>query len=125
MYLRWSTYWVFLQTLTFVFPIPYRTVAYYWLGPTWSLALEEQFYLVVAPLVRILTARRLLYVLLGSLIVCPVLRLFSYFDWLHSHWVHPADARARRLHSRQASSQRWRGKHQAARAWLVARKILC
>src|SRR5579872_7442957 len=90
LYLRWSLHWVFLQTLTFLFPISYRTVAYYWLGPTWSLALEEHFYLVVAPLVRILTMRRLLFVLVGSLIVCPVLRLFSFFDWFHAHWIIPA-----------------------------------
>ena len=123
LYLRWSLYWVFLQTLTFSFPIPYRTVAYYWLGPTWSLALEEQFYLVVAPLVRILNTRRLLYVLLGSLIVCPALRLFSYFDWLHSHWVIPLMlARADSFAAGILAAIAW--KTPAARAWLAARKSL-
>jgi peptidoglycan/LPS O-acetylase OafA/YrhL len=120
LYLRWSLYWVFLQTLTFSFPIPYRTVAYYWLGPTWSLALEEQFYLVVAPLVRILTTRRLLYVLLGSLAVCPVLRLFVYFDWLHSHSVIPLMlARADSFAAGILAAMAW--KTPAARTWLVAR----
>jgi peptidoglycan/LPS O-acetylase OafA/YrhL len=123
LYLRWSLYWVFLQTLTFSFPIPYRTVAYYWLGPTWSLALEEQFYLVVAPLVRILNTRRLLYVLLGSLIACPALRLFSYFDWLHSHWVIPLMlARADSFAAGILAAIAW--KTPAARAWLAARKSL-
>ncbi len=123
LYLRWSLYWVFLQTLTFSFPIPYRTVAYYWLGPTWSLALEEQFYLVVAPLVRILTTRRLLYVLLGSLVVCPMLRLFAYFDWLHSHWIIPLMlARADSFAAGILAALAW--KTPSARAWLIARKTL-
>jgi peptidoglycan/LPS O-acetylase OafA/YrhL len=121
MYLRWSTYWVFLQTLTFMFPIPYRTVAYYWLGPTWSLALEEQFYLVVAPLVRILTMRRLLFVLFGSLIVCPVLRLFSFFDWLHGHWFIPMMlTRADSFAAGILAAIAW--KTPTVRAWLVAHK---
>ena len=87
--MRWSLHLVFLQTLTFLYPVPFRTVAYYWLGPTWSLAIEEQFYLVVAPLVRILTTRRLLHFLLALLLVCPLLRVSAYFDWLHSHWFIP------------------------------------
>ena len=123
MYLRWSTYWVFLQTLTFAFPIPYRTVAYYWLGPTWSLAIEEQFYLVVAPLVRVLTARRLLYLLLGLLAVCPVLRVSAYFDWLHSHWYIPITlARADSFAAGILAAMAW--KTPTSRAWLVARKKL-
>jgi peptidoglycan/LPS O-acetylase OafA/YrhL len=121
LYFRWSLHWVFLQTLTFLFPVSYRTVAYYWLGPTWSLAIEEQFYLVVAPLVRILTTRRLLYVLLGSLVVCPVLRLFGYFDWLHSHWVIPLMlARADSFAAGILAALAW--KTPAARAWIIARR---
>jgi peptidoglycan/LPS O-acetylase OafA/YrhL len=123
MYLRWSTYWVFLQTLTFAFPIPYRTVAYYWLGPTWSLAIEEQFYLVVAPLVRVLTARRLLYLLLALLAVCPVLRVSAYFDWLHSHWFIPLTlARADSFAAGILAAMVW--KTPASREWLIARKKL-
>src|SRR3984957_19013437 len=123
LYLRWSLYWVFLQTLTFLFPIPYRTVAYYWLGPTWSLAIEEQFYLVVAPLVRILTTRRLLYVLIGLLAACPVLRVFANFDWLHSHWFIPVTlARADSFAAGSLAAMAWKASD--VRAWLVARKEL-
>ena len=123
LYLRWSLHWVFLQTLTYLFPIPYRTVAYYWLGPTWSLALEEQFYLVVAPLVRVLTKRALFYFLLGSLVVCPVLRLFSFFDWLHAHWFIPMMlSRADSFAAGILAAMAW--KTPSARAWLVARKSL-
>jgi peptidoglycan/LPS O-acetylase OafA/YrhL len=121
LYLRWSLHWVFLQTLTYLYPIPYRTVAYYWLGPTWSLALEEQFYLVVAPLVRIFTTRRLLFVLLGSLVVCPMLRLFAFFDWLHAHWVIPMMlTRADSFAAGILAALAW--KAPAGRAWLVVHK---
>jgi peptidoglycan/LPS O-acetylase OafA/YrhL len=123
LYFRWSLHWVFLQTLTFLYPISYRTVAYYWLGPTWSLALEEQFYLVVAPLVRILTTRRLLFVLLGSLVVCPVLRLFAFFDWLHAHWVIPMMlTRADSFAAGILAALAW--KTPAGRGWLVAHKTI-
>jgi peptidoglycan/LPS O-acetylase OafA/YrhL len=119
--LRWSLHWVFLQTVTFLFPVGYRTVAQYWLIPTWSLALEEQFYLVVAPLVRILTRRRLLCVLLGSLIVCPLLRLFSYFDWLHMHWIIPATlSRADSFAAGILAAMAW--KTPAIHSWIIARK---
>lgn len=121
LYFRWSLHWVFLQTLTFLYPISYRTVAYYWLGPTWSLAIEEQFYLVVAPLVRILTTRRLLYVLLGALVLCPLLRLSAYFDLMHSHFFIPLMlARADSFATGILAAMAW--KTPTVRAWLAARK---
>uniref|UniRef100_E6QNA7 Putative Acyltransferase family protein n=1 Tax=mine drainage metagenome TaxID=410659 RepID=E6QNA7_9ZZZZ len=53
------------------------------LGPTWSLAIEEQYYLLWAPLVRFLGGRRtwLAALLLAILIGSPLLRL------AHPHWV--------------------------------------
>jgi len=45
--------------------------------PFWSLAVEEQFYLVWPWVVRRLTLRRLAYVCMAMLVVCPVLRFLS------------------------------------------------
>jgi peptidoglycan/LPS O-acetylase OafA/YrhL len=48
----------------------------YWLGPLWSLAVEEQFYLLAPPVMRRLSPKRLLKVLSGVLVFSLVLRLF-------------------------------------------------
>ncbi len=76
---HWRTlaaYALFLQNLRHT-PLPGT------LGPTWSLAIEEQYYLLWAPLVWLLGARRLLLSLvLGALLLLsPALRI------LHPHWL--------------------------------------
>lgn len=48
-----------------------------WLAPTWSLAVEEQFYLFVPLLVYALPRRTLLWVLLVAVLTAPVLRGIS------------------------------------------------
>lgn len=57
-----------------------RTFGAEWLGVTWSLAVEEQFYLVLPVLVRLLTLRTLLRVALGAVVAAPVIRLLLYFS---------------------------------------------
>jgi len=52
--------------------------AWIWFGVTWSLAVEEQFYLVAPPLIRFLTPRRLVFTLGAILCVAPVLRLLTF-----------------------------------------------
>ena len=64
---------LFLGNYTFG---PYPAFAIAWLGPTWSLAVEEQFYLVSPLLVRYLTTRILSIVLLSAVLAAPLIRLY-------------------------------------------------
>ena len=57
---------------------------YLFYGPFWSLAVEEQFYLVWPMLYRRLRRRGLLAVSLGLLVVCPVLRALAFAHLLHT-----------------------------------------
>ena len=50
----------------------------HWLESTWSLAVEEQFYLLVPLLIRFLPTRKLPHVLVAVILLTPLLRLFSY-----------------------------------------------
>jgi peptidoglycan/LPS O-acetylase OafA/YrhL len=60
----------------------------YWLGPLWSLAVEEQFYLLAPPVVRKLSPSRLLNVLSGVLVFSLLLRLFlsSMYGANYDYW---------------------------------------
>jgi peptidoglycan/LPS O-acetylase OafA/YrhL len=48
----------------------------YIVSPTWTLALEEQFYLLAPPSIKRLSQRRLIQVLCGVILFAPVLRGF-------------------------------------------------
>ena len=52
-----------------------RDIGPYWLGPTWSLAIEEQFYLVTPLLVQRFAPRALKWFCLAVVVVSPLLRL--------------------------------------------------
>ena len=71
----WS-YVVGLQNFWMTFE---RTYGAFWLGGTWSLAIEEQFYLLFPMLVFLLSLQRLRLVLLAVMIVCPLLRIWAYW----------------------------------------------
>lgn len=71
----WWAYLLFLQNL-FHLTLPAS------LGPTWSLAIEEQYYFLWAPVVRVLRAPWMLAgALAGCLIAAPLFRL-SHFAWI-------------------------------------------
>lgn len=71
----WWAYILFLQNL-FHIALPPA------IGPTWSLAIEEQYYFLWAPVVRILRAPWMLAALLISfLIAAPLFRL-HHFPWI-------------------------------------------
>ena len=50
------------------------TVGPMWLGITWSLAVEEQFYVLLPYVIRSLTIKGILRVACGAIIIAPVLR---------------------------------------------------
>lgn len=69
------TYVLFLQN----FYIAGREIfGPYWLGTTWSLAIEEQFYLVAPGLVRFIPLQRLPYILVAIVVAVPFFRLYLY-----------------------------------------------
>lgn len=57
-----------------------------WLAPTWSLAIEEQFYLILPVLLRTCPARIVPHVLVALIAIAPLSRILAYFV-LHSSWV--------------------------------------
>jgi peptidoglycan/LPS O-acetylase OafA/YrhL len=59
-----------------------------WLGALWSLAVEEQFYLVAPPLVRNLSPRRLTILMIGTVPFCLILRFFLSREYgpSHNYW---------------------------------------
>jgi peptidoglycan/LPS O-acetylase OafA/YrhL len=63
------------------------TVSFWWFSSTWSLAVEEQFYLVAPLLVRFLPRRTLAAVLVGVTFLAPVLRFFVRTRFAESSWL--------------------------------------
>ena len=49
----------------------------YWLGPVWSLAIEEQFYLTFPWLVALVSRKRLIHILVGILAFAPLVRVVT------------------------------------------------
>ena len=56
---------------------PHHTLATW--GHSWSLAVEEQFYLLWAPILKLLTARNVVYLIIIIILVSPILRVITYF----------------------------------------------
>jgi peptidoglycan/LPS O-acetylase OafA/YrhL len=50
----------------------------YILNPTWSLAVEEQFYLTLPAIIYFVSPRRLMWVLTGGIILAPLIRLAMF-----------------------------------------------
>lgn len=71
--------WSYVMMLQNVAMSWQRDIGPYWLGPTWSLGIEEQFYLFMPFIVRHLSRRQLAYVCLATFIACPLLRTASMF----------------------------------------------
>ena len=52
-----------------------------WFVVTWSLAIEEQFYLIAPPLIRFLTLGRLVVALVATIVLAPLLRFLLFRYW--------------------------------------------
>jgi peptidoglycan/LPS O-acetylase OafA/YrhL len=57
------------------------TYGIYGLGVTWSLAVEEQFYLTLPCVIRFLSPRRLFVAVLSGIVLAPLLRIALYSLW--------------------------------------------
>ena len=71
----WS-FFVFLQN--FYYAKTFLAYGPGWMGVTWSLAVEEQFYLLLPVVVWFVPVRKLPYLLLSLVLLTPFLRLFLY-----------------------------------------------
>ena len=77
---RTAPWWAYLLFLQNLFPLALPPA----LGPTWALAIEEQFYFIWAPAVRWLRHPAILALLpTGAMIAAPL------FRHAHLHWITP------------------------------------
>ena len=83
-------YALFVQNFTW---IAHGTVDLSWMSPTWSLAVEEQFYMILPLLIRMTPPRRIPYVAVAFVVAAPVYRVFMTqvvgSDWPASTEVLP------------------------------------
>jgi peptidoglycan/LPS O-acetylase OafA/YrhL len=74
--LPWWSYVVGLQNFWMAAE---QTYGAYWLAATWSLAIEEQFYLIFPLIVHFASLKVLPRFLLALLVLCPLGRLIAYY----------------------------------------------
>ncbi len=109
---------LFLQNLGFRYPTP---LADAWFLPAWSLAIEEQFYLIAPLVVRRLSPRRLYAVLGMVILVAPLLRTWVLYHVPQGHASLPLSytlmpCRADALAIGMLTALLWR--NPASRLWL-------
>jgi len=74
----WYMYWAFTQNLWMAVTSSLGTNS---LGMTWSLAVEEQFYLTLPVLVSLLSPRQLRRTVLAGIVLAPLLRFAIHSLW--------------------------------------------
>jgi peptidoglycan/LPS O-acetylase OafA/YrhL len=80
-------HFLFIQNLGFV---NYSGIAVAWFTATWSLAVEEQFYLISPLVIRLLPRRALPILLCAVMIAAPLIRLFVRYAWHPAMSLDPA-----------------------------------
>ena len=76
--LPWTPYFVFLQNFWMA---RHNNLGVFGLTVTWSLAVEEQFYLTLPLVIRILSPRRLVSMLVAGILAAPALRILLHALW--------------------------------------------
>jgi len=79
--LPWYSFWTFTQNFWSAHSVAPNAVA---LAVTWSLAVEEQFYITLPLMVRFFAGRRLLACVLAGICVAPMSRIAIRFIWPHN-----------------------------------------
>jgi peptidoglycan/LPS O-acetylase OafA/YrhL len=72
--LPWWSYLVGLQNVWMAID---QTYGAYWLAGTWSLAIEEQFYLIFPLVVYLIPLRMLPWLLIALMVLCPIGRMIA------------------------------------------------
>jgi len=102
-----------------------------WFVVVWSLAVEEQFYLIAPPLIRFLSRKALVITLVATVLLAPVFRgvLYLYFPSLRdfSHQGMPSHADALSLGVLTVIAWRWEPfqRYLAAHPAVLKRAFLC
>jgi hypothetical protein len=113
----WWVYILFLQNL-FHLALPPS------IGPTWSLAIEEQYYFLWAPVVRLLARPWALAVFLGGALIASPLFRMGHFGWItpthsltHLDGIAMGSLLAIGLHTLRLSRRAWLagGRHDCGR----------
>ena len=71
-----ASHFLFLQNIV---PVTLFGIAGAWFGHLWSLAVEEQFYLVAPVVVRFTAERALKWILAAAIVCVPLLRIFLLY----------------------------------------------
>jgi peptidoglycan/LPS O-acetylase OafA/YrhL len=81
--LPWYSFWTFTQNFWMVHAGNFGNNGF---GITWSLAIEEQFYLTLPLVVRFFTGRRLWAWVIGGICMAPLARIAIRLIWPHN-WI--------------------------------------
>lgn len=125
--------WTYLTLTQNLFMAYYDGFGSQFLAPTWSLAVEEQFYLAMPFIIRLVPRRRLPLVLVAGILAAPILRLWlgtveGGTAPLATYVLMPARADALLLGVLAAWAWREEGFRRFVReagAWLVLPPALC